>query len=474
MRCPRCDFEQPEGTECVACGVVFEKLSSVRPQAQPPRAAAVPPPVPEKRGTPMLPWLLVLGALGVILYLLLDRPSSEPSARSPAAKPADNQVAFIGAEEEELPPGVRDLRAQLAEAVAAENDIEEARRATVYLETCWGSGSGFFISSDCRIVTNRHVVELDPAMVAALEADLQQADQILENTRRVIEQRKRDFDRYCTDCTDEDYDRYVGNLEAAYETWEQKVQDREFEIGDLGGWSDPVVVLADGTELIGRIEELNDDHDLAFLKIDDARCPFLRPSSRERTPLGDRVFTIGSPQGIQNVVTAGIFSGLVEVEGRTMIQTDAPINSGNSGGALADRQGRVIGINDSIITGTSGSSGTGNVGIGFAIPIDIAKAVADRIVAGQSTVPGFLGVEGADATGSRAGAAITSVQAGSPAAQAGVTTDDVVTAVDGRKVSSMIDLAAAVRTKQPGEKVTLTVVRGGDERTVEVTLGTKG
>ena len=103
-----------------------------------------------------------------------------------------------------------------------------------------------------------------------------------------------------------------------------------------------------------------------------------------------------------------------------------------------------------------------------------AEHLADRLVAGESTDAGFLGVEGADATGSQAGAAITSVQSGSPAAEAGVTAADVVTEVDGRKVSSMIDLAAAVRTKQPGDTVTLTVVRDGDERTVEVTLGAKG
>ncbi|MBX3285113.1 MAG: trypsin-like peptidase domain-containing protein [Acidimicrobiales bacterium] len=240
------------------------------------------------------------------------------------------------------------------------------------------------------------------------------------------------------------------------------------------------VRLADGTRLPGEVVGSDDSTDVSVVKIDPPDgLPVAVLATGVQLQVGQVAVAIGSPFGLDQTVTAGIVSAIgrsTETPGGVIpaIQTDAPINSGNSGGALADRQGRVIGINDSIITGTSGSSGTGNVGIGFAIPIDIAKAVADRIVAGQSTVPGFLGVEGADATGSRAGAAITSVQAGSPAAQAGVTTDDVVTAVDGRKVSSMIDLAAAVRTKQPGEKVTLTVVRGGDERTVEVTLGTKG
>jgi len=98
--------------------------------------------------------------------------------------------------------------------------------------------------------------------------------------------------------------------------------------------------------------------------------------------------------------------------------------------------------------------------------------VADRIVAGESTSAGFLGVEGADASGPRSGAALTQVEPGSPAAAAGLTTDDVIVAVDGKAVASSIDLAAAVRTHQPGEQVSLTVIRNGSERTVTVTLAT--
>jgi putative serine protease PepD len=239
------------------------------------------------------------------------------------------------------------------------------------------------------------------------------------------------------------------------------------------------VRLADGTRLSGQVIGSDDSTDVAVVKVEPTTdLPVAVLATGVQLQVGQVAVAIGSPFGLDQTVTAGIVSAIgrsTQTPGGVIpaIQTDAPINSGNSGGALADRQGRVIGINDSIITGSAGSSGSGNVGIGFAIPIDIAKAVADRIVAGESTAAGFLGVEGADATGSQAGAAITSVVAGSPAAEAGVTEADVVTAVDGRKVSSMIDLAAAVRTKQPGDVVSLTVVRDGDERTVDVTLGTQ-
>jgi len=240
------------------------------------------------------------------------------------------------------------------------------------------------------------------------------------------------------------------------------------------------VRLADGTRLTGKVLGSDDSTDVSVVKIDPpAGLAVAALATGVDLEVGQTAVAIGSPFGLDQTVTAGIVSAIgrsTETPGGVIpaIQTDAPINSGNSGGALADKEGRIIGINDSIITGSTTSSGnTGNVGIGFAIPIDIAKAVADKIVAGEPTDAGYLGVGGADATdGDHVGAAITEVQSGSPAATAGLTVDDVVTAVDGTKVSSMIDLAAAIRTKQPGDKVRVTVERNGTERTIEVTLGT--
>ncbi|WP_421120403.1 trypsin-like peptidase domain-containing protein [Aquihabitans daechungensis] len=234
--------------------------------------------------------------------------------------------------------------------------------------------------------------------------------------------------------------------------------------------------MADGTRVTGTVVGEDPSTDVAVVKIEPTEDMAVATlATGVTTKVGQTAIAIGSPFGLDQSVTAGIVSAVgrsAETPGGVIpaIQTDAPINSGNSGGALADRTGRVIGINDSIATGGGGS--TGNLGIGFAIPIDIAKAVADRIVAGQPTESGFLGVEGADATGSRTGAAITSVSAGSPADKAGLTTSDVVIAVDGKPVSSMIDLAAKVRTRQPGDTIELTVSTNGAQRVVEVTLET--
>lgn len=234
--------------------------------------------------------------------------------------------------------------------------------------------------------------------------------------------------------------------------------------------------MADGTRVTGTLIGEDPSTDVAVVKIEPTKDMAVATlATGVTTKVGQTAIAIGSPFGLDQSVTAGIVSAVgrsAETPGGVIpaIQTDAPINSGNSGGALADRRGRVIGINDSIVTG--GGSSTGNLGVGFAIPIDIAKNVADRIVAGKTTAAGFLGVEGADATGSRTGAAITSVADGSPAAEAGLTADDVVVAIDGRKVSSMIDLAATIRTHEPGDKVVLTVERNGQERRITVTLAT--
>ena len=167
-------------------------------------------------------------------------------------------------------------------------------------------------------------------------------------------------------------------------------------------------------------------------------------------------------------MTAGIVSSNDRIlDGREVIQTDAPINPGNSGGVLADRRGRVIGINSAI---RPGENSNGNVGIGFAVPIDIAAKSAAAIVKGEEIQIGYLGVTMGDATGGQAGAVVQEVTPDSPAAQAGLQAGDVVVSIDGKAVQDRSELVAAVRGHKPGDKVTLVVVRGGNETTVTATL----
>jgi putative serine protease PepD len=240
------------------------------------------------------------------------------------------------------------------------------------------------------------------------------------------------------------------------------------------GNSEVDVRLADGTRVDGQVLGADDGTDVAVVQIDPEGLELSVASLATGVPVqvGQTAVAIGSPFGLDQTVTAGIVSavdrafptsaGVVNV-----IQTDTPINPGNSGGALADRQGRIIGINDAILTGGASS---GNVGVGFAIPIDTAMAVADRLVAGEDVEFGFLGVQSRPTTGDTPGAQIVDVTAASPADEGGIQPGDLITQVGDDDVQSPTDLAAAIRSHQPGEEVEVTFVRDGEEQTVSVTL----
>jgi len=190
--------------------------------------------------------------------------------------------------------------------------------------------------------------------------------------------------------------------------------------------------------------------------------------------VGQTAVALGSPFGFDQTVTAGVISAVDRsIQGpngrvRTVLQTDAAINPGNSGGPLADRQGRVIGVNDFIV-----SPSGGNDGVGFAIPITLAKSVADHLVAGEAIGTGFLGVTGTDPQTGAPGALITEVVGDSPADQGGVQVGDLVISIDGRTIGSMDDLAADIQATAPGITVKLGVQRGDQLVTLTIVVGTR-
>lgn len=231
-------------------------------------------------------------------------------------------------------------------------------------------------------------------------------------------------------------------------------------------------------ELVGADES----SDLAVIKIKDTSDLTLTPISigdSDDLKVGEWVMAIGSPFGNEQSVSTGIVSALYRSTAlpsstgtsiyANMIQTDAAINPGNSGGALVDRKGELIGIN-SVIESYSGSSS----GVGFAIPVNYAKNIADQIIAGETPVHPYLGVTLTSArtgSGDAAGASVVSVEEGGPAAEAGIQKGDTITAIDGDEVSSADGLIIALRERSVGDIVRLTIARGGKDQEISVTLG---
>jgi putative serine protease PepD len=193
------------------------------------------------------------------------------------------------------------------------------------------------------------------------------------------------------------------------------------------------------------------------------------------------VVAIGSPLGLSSTVTAGIISALNrpvstgdsqdEASYINAVQTDAAINPGNSGGPLVNLAGEVVGVNSAIATTGGGLGEAGNIGVGFAIPVEQVRTTADQILrTGEARYP-VIGAQvqiGGSEEGR--GAVIDEVLPDTPAEEAGLAKDDLVTELEGERVADGIALIVMIRTHQPGETLAFTVVRGGDERQVEVTL----
>jgi putative serine protease PepD len=236
------------------------------------------------------------------------------------------------------------------------------------------------------------------------------------------------------------------------------------------------VHFVDGTSAKATLVGSDPSTDIAVIKVDVAASelhPVTLGTSKNVLP-GQEVVAIGSPFGLADSMTSGIVSAI----GRTIqapngysianaIQTDAPINHGNSGGPLLDLSGAVIGVNAQIESGGGGSDG-----VGFAIPIDAARTVANTLIAGGTVQHAYLGIHVGDATNG-AGALIGSVTANSPASKAGLKAGDVITKFDSTPITKADDLTAAVTAHAPNDKATVTVTRNGKSVQIDVTLGVR-
>jgi S1-C subfamily serine protease len=241
-------------------------------------------------------------------------------------------------------------------------------------------------------------------------------------------------------------------------------------------------VFSDGSGSAARIVGRDPASDIAVIKVEKPGLVTAALGDSSKVVVGDPVVAIGSPLGLAGTVTSGIVSALnrpVRLSGEgsdtnaviSAIQTDAAINPGNSGGALVDATGSVIGINSAIASlGGNGTTG-GNIGLGFAIPINTARDIAQQLITTGQAVHASLGVSARSVTdGTRDGALVLNVEPGSAAANAGIKEQDVIIAVDGKPVGSSEELVVAVDAHKPGDKVSIEYVRNGSSATVQATL----
>ncbi|ROQ30794.1 peptidase Do [Gallaecimonas pentaromativorans] len=239
------------------------------------------------------------------------------------------------------------------------------------------------------------------------------------------------------------------------------------------------VTLTDGRTFKAKKIGVDKDVDIALLQIDAKNLTQIQLADSDNLRVGDFAVAIGNPLGLGQTVTSGIVSALgrsdLQVEKlENFIQTDAAINRGNSGGALVNLKGQLIGINTAII----GPNG-GNIGIGFAIPVNMMKNLVNQIIDHGEVRRGYLGIMGGELTSELAqamgyhsgqGAFVSQVLEKSAADKAGIKAGDIVTSLNGKPVKSFGELRAKVGTLGQGTKITLGIIRDGKEKTVTVTL----
>jgi putative serine protease PepD len=253
-----------------------------------------------------------------------------------------------------------------------------------------------------------------------------------------------------------------------------------------GGQATTTVTFADGQSAPFSVVGTDPSGDLAVVRAQGVSglTPITIGSSKD-VKVGQQVVAIGSPLGLQGTVTTGIVSALNrpvaagdgdggDVTVLNAIQTDAAVNPGNSGGALVNMNGELIGVNSAIASMGSGESGgqSGSIGLGFAIPADQAKRVANELITTGTASHGSLGVKLGKTTSDAGGAAVADVVEGGPAAAAGLPSDAVITKVDDQVIDGREALVAAIRSRAPGDTVTVAYLdASGSAQTTQVTLG---
>ena len=367
MRCPKCDHEQRNTNECEACGLIFSRYRVVQERKK--EVAEQKALATDRKSGKAVKFLQIIVLVTVVASATYyfapvkkGNQPQQPAVESVAVKqntPAPQRVKTV--------ESAQQTTVTSSTAVPRRNGIELARKATVSIETPWGTGSGFFVN-EYYIVTNRHVIELDQSKVVEFRKKIETArslidleKQKLRDMRAELQKLARGPSRSQLALIIEARQNELNKILPQQEEGEERLEQLERDLQP----SDIKIILADDSKHVANYVLVSDKYDLALMSLFSGEYPFLpRPPAGKKLQQGEKVYTVGSPVGLRHTVTAGVFSGYRrrDSDDQVFLQTDAAINPGNSGGPLIDEHGFVYGVNTMILRDTEG--------IGFAIPVE--------------------------------------------------------------------------------------------------------
>ncbi|MFW2368815.1 MAG: trypsin-like peptidase domain-containing protein [Desulforhopalus sp.] len=366
MQCPKCQNEQVNTLECEVCGLIFAKYRKAEARKKAEVDARAEKRAKRAGGLKLVQALILIVVVAGSTYYFTGYQNKPADTVKQVQSPATDiaiveQKSSAGAEVDVVSASKQPLPVQ-------HNVVERATKSTVSIETPWGTGSGFFINEN-YIVTNRHVIEFDEKKLAEFKHQVETARRMIELEREKINEMKKQLRQLPKGPSRSQLALIISAREEElrkvlpkYQEGEERLERLEEDLQP----SDIKIVLADGTKHVANYLLVSETQDLALMSLFAGESTYIeRPPESMELHQGDKVYTIGSPVGLRQTVTAGVFSGYRrhKNDGPRYLQTDAPINPGNSGGPLIDEHGYVRGVNTMILRNTEG--------IGFAIPIEM-------------------------------------------------------------------------------------------------------
>ncbi len=367
-KCPKCGSTTTNETECEKCGIVFEKyLRAEAGSKGRTKKVKTTPAEPHNHNALILAGIIIISIVAAVIYLVggshfFSKPEKAGNARGLSDT---SNKRFI--DDKTINPLSMAKNEPSPNSIPSGDPIQNALKATVMVRTPWGgTGSGFFINEH-SVITNKHVIKLDDASFETFKNRVEKNRRMINLEIDKISEWKKKMEDMPTGPNRTQWELFIKEREQEVNRVLPLQKDNEEELSNLiyqRSSQNIKIVMSDNKEYAVDRIITSPDHDLALLKVDSVYARALKRSTKERLKQGQAVYAIGSPLGLDNTVTSGIFSAYRKLPGHseTYLQVDAAINPGNSGGPLIDKEGYVLGVN------TMGARDA--KGIGFAIPIE--------------------------------------------------------------------------------------------------------